>query len=126
MENSSSPNNPFKDWQFWAMWLVVIVMLLFGGISKCHAKNNDRVDTVLCKPECIKGIFEKTTPKSVRYIVLYIDKTIGLEEMINMSKSVKEYIEECEKNRIKPNLGIKLKNGEIQSIIRIKKKWRVY
>lgn len=126
MESSSSPNNsPFKDWQFWAMWTIIMMVLLTGGISKCHAKDNDRVDTILCKHECIVKIIEKTTPKSVRYIVLYRDKAIGLDELIDMSKSVKEYIEECWTYNVKPQLGIKLKNGEIQSIVRIRKKWHV-
>lgn len=123
MANSSSHNDKLEgpDWKFWAMWFVIAILLLLTGL-KCQAKDNDRVDTVLCKPECIEKIIEKPTAKSIHYVVIYKDAKNDIEELIFMSKAVKEYLDRCKEYGVKPTLGIKLKNGEICSIVRIRKK----
>lgn len=129
MGKSSLPNNPHKDPRFWVMWVIIIVLLTIGGIHKCKAATKDEVryDTIPARVECIVKFVEKTSVnskgnKTTRYYVVYKDSQIGINDIIPMSESVHNYIIECNEFEVSPQLGIKLKNGEVYSIIRIRKK----
>ena len=104
--------------------LVVIIILLLLT-SKCHAQQKAEIDTMVCKVECIKQIVQKPSAngKTVKYMAVYIDKTAGFSEIIQISKSVVDYINMCKQFSIEPTLGIRLRNGVITSIVRYKIKF---
>ena len=100
--------------------IVIITMLLFVT-AKCHAADQVKVDTMVCKTECIQKIIQKTSAKgTVRYYAVYNDPSIKFAEIIPISKTVMDYIEMCNQNSIRPTLGIKLRNGVVSTIIRYK------
>lgn len=108
------------------VWIVIAAILMVVGAATCCAQKQPAVlDTVQCKPEYIvKYITSQTKSGNTTYRAIYVDKEIGIEEIIPVSKSVWQYIADCKSNSIQPSLGIKLKNGEISSIIRLKTKYR--
>lgn len=107
----------------WVIALVIITLMLFAT-AKCHAVNPVKVDTMLCKTECIQKIVQKTSPKgTIRYYAVYSDPSIKFSEIIPISKTVMEYMQMCKQYSIKPTLGIKLRNGIVSSIIRYKIKF---
>ena len=103
--------------------VVVIILLLLT--SKCHAQQKAVIDTMACKVECIKQIVQKPSAngKTVKYMAAYIDKSAGFSEIIPISKSVVDYISTCKQFSIAPNIGIRLRNGVITSIVRYKIKF---
>lgn len=107
----------------WVIALIIITLMLFIT-AKCHAADPVRVDTMLCKTECIQKIIQQTSSKgTIRYYAVYNDPSIKFSEIIPISKSVMEYMQMCKQNSIKPTLGIKLRNGVVSSIIRYKIKF---
>ena len=104
--------------------IVVIAMLLLLT-SKCHAQQKAAIDTMVCKVECIKQIVQKPSAngKTVKYLAVYVDKSAGFSEVIPISKSVVDYISTCKQFSITPNIGIRLRNGVITSIVRYKIKF---
>lgn len=107
-------------------WVGVCIICLLLFLSKCHihAQKNAVIDTIPCTIECIQKYITKSTEKSVRIYAVYNDKQCGIADIIPVSKSVYEYIVLCQDNGIKPSLGIRLKNGQITSIIKYKPKYR--
>ena len=93
----------------WVIALVIIVLMLFVT-AKCQAVNPTKVDTMLCKVECIKKIVEKssTNGKSTKFYAVYSDEKTKFSEIIPISKNVVDYINICKQYSIKPYLGIKL------------------
>lgn len=114
--------NKDRTGQIILLWvLVIILMILICAPSRCVAQ----IDTVNCKIECITKLFTTTTEKGKNKIfAVYKDPTADVEEIIPMSKSVLDYINACKQYDIRPTLGIRLRNGVITSIIRIKSKYR--
>lgn len=104
--------------------LVVIIILLLLT-SKCHAQQKAAIDTMVCKVECIKQIVQKPSAngKTVKYMAVYVDKSVGFSEIIPVSKSVVDYINICKQFSVEPTLGIRLRNGVITSIVRYKIKF---
>lgn len=104
--------------------LVVIVALLLLT-SKCCAQQKAVIDTMVCKVECIKQIVQQPSSngKTVKYSAVYVDKSEGFSEVIPISKSVVDYISTCKQFSIAPNIGIRLRNGVITSIVRYKIKF---
>jgi len=112
---------------FIAMLLCMIALAITG---KCQAKEIAKLDTIPCKMECVSKILTQkhTSTKgneTVKYTIVYVDKTLGINEAIPTSKTVYEYIQQCSELGIPPSLGIKLKNREITSIVRIRKKLKL-
>ena len=106
------------------MIIALIIMLL--AISKCNAQSTQKaqIDTMSCNITCIdKYVEEKTSNGKVRYYAVYNDTKNDISELIPVSQSVMSYIKLCSENSIKPSLGIKLKNGQIQSLIKYKAKY---
>ena len=120
MTNSYEPDKNAKWW--WAAILTIILLFFANAIWNRASAEEVKKDTIPCKSECIIKYIEQQTPKTVRYYVVYKDESI--QEIIPVSKSVKDYIEMCHSNGIEPNLGIYLRNGQISSIIRYKRKYR--
>lgn len=107
----------------WIIAIIIIIMLLIST-AKCHAADPVKVDTMLCKTECIQKIIQQTSPKgTIRYYAVYNDPSIKFSEIIPISKSAMEYIQLCKQYSIKPTLGIKLRNGVVSGIIRYKIKF---
>lgn len=121
--NDSIIEKPGHNGSEWVIAIVIVVMMLFCT-AKCHAADPVRVDTMVCKTECIQKIIQKTSSKgTVRYYAVYNDPSIKFSEIIPISKTVMDYIEMCKQNSIKPTLGIKLRNGVVSTIIRYKVKF---
>lgn len=108
----------------WVIAIVIITILLFVT-AKCHAADPVKVDTMVCKTECIKQIVQKPSAngKSVKFYAVYVDSSINFSEIIPISKSVVDYIETCKQFSVKPTLGIRLRNGVVSSIVRYKIKF---
>ena len=106
---------------FWA-GVIIICLLLF--LSKCHLHaQTAQLDTIMCKVECITKYVTRSTGKTTRIYAVYKDARAGIEDIIPVSKTVYEYIVTCSDNGIKPSLGIRLRNGQISSIVKFKRKF---
>lgn len=106
---------------FWLGLLLFILMMFMT--SKCQA---DNVDTVLCHKECIQKIVQINKNNKPKIYVVYVDKKHNISDLIPMSKTTYEYYALCMKNGVEPTLGLKLKNGNIMSIVKYRKKYKVY
>lgn len=114
------PENHNSGW----IIAIIIIMMLLISTAKCHAADPVKIDTMLCKTECIQKIIQQTSPKgTIRYYAVYNDPSIKFSEIIPISKSVMEYMQLCKQYSIKPTLGIKLRNGVVSGIIRYKIKF---
>lgn len=114
------PDNHNSGW----IIAIIIIMMLLISTAKCHAADPVKIDTMLCKTECIQKIIQQTSTKgTIRYYAVYNDPSIKFSEIIPISKSVMEYIQLCKQYSIKPTLGIKLRNGVVSGIIRYKIKF---
>ena len=102
----------------------ILLLLFILSVVKGCAQTKAQYDTVMCKIECIdKYVEEKTTSGKIRHYAIYNDTKNDISELIPVSQSVLSYIKTCEANNIRPSLGIKLKDGQISSIIRFKNKY---
>lgn len=104
-------------------WIGVILLILFIVISvnKCNAQQYHRYDTIPCQIECIKKFVTSNNTKTEKIYAIYTTKDIS--DLIPVNKTVFQYICECRRNGIEPSLGIRLKDGQLLSIIRYKKKY---
>ena len=98
----------------WVIAVVIITMLLFVT-AKCHAQQKAVIKQIVQKPSA--------NGKTVKYLAVYVDKSAGFSEVIPISKSVVDYIGTCKQFSIAPNIGIRLRNGVITSIVRYKIKF---
>lgn len=119
---------------FWArMTLVVALIVMFIAlcVTKCNAqsytqKTKAQYDTVYCNTKYIVKYTSTTTSTGKpRYFAVYKDAANKINELIPVSQTVYDYIETCKANGIEPSLGIKLRNGQISSLIRFKPVLRV-
>lgn len=117
------PDNPWSG-KVLAIAIIVIMLLM---TAKCHAADQARVDTMVCKVECIQKIVEMPTSngKSTKLYAVYNDTKAGFSEIIPISKNVADYINMCKQYSVQPTLGIKLRNGVISSIVRYKIKFQL-
>lgn len=101
--------------------LIVLAILIFISI-KCHGQRTTaQIDTIPAKTECIvKFITEPTKNGGERIFAVYNDVVIS--DLIPVSKSVYNYIKLCQTNGISPALGIRLRNRQITSIVKYRKK----
>lgn len=128
MTPTTSQNNNHDG--LWFCITVTIMCICIAFSSRCHAaeKETAQLDTIPCNLDYIENILVKKSVsakgnETIKYIVIYKDVRNGIEDAIPMSKSVYEYVQECREVGITPILGIKLKNREINSIVRIRKKY---
>ena len=103
---------------------IIVALFTFGTVKACAQTQKAQYDTILCKNECIdKYVEEKTKTGKTKFYAIYNDTKNDISELIPVTQSVMSYIRLCGENNIKPSLGIKLKNGQIQSLIRYKPKY---
>lgn len=104
--------------------LIVAFILLFA-IDKCAAQSRTaQIDTMSCNVSCIdRFVEEKTSKGTIKYYAIYNDIKNDISELIPVSQNVMSYIKLCNANNIRPSLGIKLKNGQISSLIKYKSKY---
>ena len=110
--------------------IIILILLLFGVFisSNAQTKQTAVIDTVVCKVSCIQKFVEipNTTTGKVKTFAVYIDKDNNIDELIPVSSPILDYIKLCKENSIVPTLGIRLRNGQISSIIRYRQKFRIY
>lgn len=109
-------------------WLIIafimMIMLLFTKNVFGQTKTTVKPDTVLCKTECIvKYVQTETKSGKTKVYAVYKDEKNNIAELIPISQSVLDYVKLCDQNNLKPTLGIKVKNGQIVSLIRYKPKF---
>ena len=103
---------------------IILVALFAIALTKSCAQTKAKIDTVICKTECIDKIVEfKTTQGKIKYYAVYNDLKNDISELIPVPQSTLTYLNLCKQNSIKPSLGIKLKDGQIVSIIRYKNRY---
>ena len=75
--NDSIIEKPGHNGSEWVIAIVMVVMMLFCT-AKCHAADPVKVDTMVCKTECIKQIVQKPSVngKSVKYDPSEFDLTV--------------------------------------------------
>lgn len=119
VSNITEQNNNSNGWAIAAL----VIALLMAFTSKSCAQQ--QIDTMLCKIECIQKIVVQPSVngKTQKYFAVYKDEKLDFHEIIPIPKSVVTYIETCKTNNIQPNLGIRLRNGIVSSIIRYKTKF---
>ena len=106
-------------------WIMVII-LAWCTTYKCGAQRQTAVyDTVYCDNNCIKKFVKQATTsgKSVKIYAVYIDNRHDISDLIPVNKTTFEYIQICRTNGIQPQLGIKFRNGQINSIVRFKRRY---
>lgn len=118
-----------KDSIWVKITLIIALIVMFIGlfVTKCNAqsyvqKPKAQYDTVYCDAKCIvkyTSTISQTTGKP-KYFAVYKDVANKINELIPVSQTVYTYIETCKANGIEPSLGIKLRNGQISSLIRFK------
>ena len=108
-------NNERLDPGFW-IGLFLVVLLIF-----CTHRAQ-KIDTIPCHVACIVKIVQKPTPKSVKYLAVYKCAHMGIQDIIPVSKTVYEYMRTAVEYGIQPELGIRLRDGNITSIIKRKRR----
>lgn len=117
-----------KEIEISPKWLIIafvtMLLLLFAKNVFGQTKTTVKPDTVLCKTECIvKYVQTESKSGKVKVYAVYKDEKNGIEELIPISQTVLDYVKLCGQNNLKPTLGIKVKNGQIVSLIRYKPKF---
>lgn len=120
-----SKKNDFEDPRFILGLLIALAILFFSAVRCCaQTKTKAQIDTMMCHTECIDKYVEATSSTGkVRYYAVYNDTKNDISELISVPQSVMNYIKLCEDNKIKPSLGIKLRNGQISSLIKYKPRY---
>ena len=96
LENDNHKND-VKRFDKAIFWIILAVLLMMIGATRCSA--------------------QEAVTELNRNMMLSSD-------VIPVPKTVYEYIITCHTHNIKPNLGIRLKNGQITGIIRYKPVYR--
>ena len=103
---------------------IIVALFTFGTVKACAQTQKAQYDKKKKKNECIdKYVEEKTKTGKTKFYAIYNDTKNDISELIPVSQTVMSYIKMCEENKIKPSLGIKLRNGQISSIIRYKNRY---
>ena len=112
------PENNNGD-NVWAIVFILILLRLACTI-KCSAQKA-KVDTIYCNPTCVIRYvqIEGSTGKMRTYAV-YKDVKNNIQDLIPVSQSVMEYIKLCKQNGIESTLGIRIRNGQISSLVKYK------
>ena len=115
----------YEDPRFILGLLVALLILFFSAVRCCaQTKTKAQIDTMICHTEYIDKYVEATSSTGkVRYYAVYNDTKNDISELISVPQSVMNYIKLCEDNKIKPSLGIKLRNGQINSLIKYKPRY---
>lgn len=99
---------------------IIILFAIHIFVTICHAQ---QIDTIKCDYKYVELYNIKTPQGKIKYYVVYRHPEI--QEIIQTSQTVVEYIKLCEQKGIQPSLGLRLKNGRITSVIRLPKKYKI-
>lgn len=106
----------------WVTATIVAVLMMLVG-AKCSAQTKAQYDTIPCSYLHIKKFAtEQTKSGKTKTYAVYADGRVS--DLIPVSESVLSYIRLCRANGIEPLLGIKLRNGQISSLIKVKPVYR--
>lgn len=108
---------------FWLGLVAVCVCILLGTV-RCSAQTQATYDTIRCNTEYIQKYISKSTAKTTKVYAVYVDKQNDIMDLVYVPKTTYDYILMCREYGIRPQLGIRLRNGAIYSIIKIQKKWK--
>lgn len=81
-------------------------------------------DTIPCTVDCIIKIVEVPNASGTNTRLYAAFESHQISDLIPISKTVYNYIITCKQNGLVPKIGIKLKNGEVSSIVKLKQKIR--
>ena len=111
----------------WAIVFIIILILYLTCTIRCNAqKIQAKVDTIRCNPTyVIKYVQIEGSTGKMRTYAVYKDVKNNIQDLIPVSQSVMEYIILCTKNGIEPTLGIRIRNGQISSLVKYKNKFIV-
>lgn len=117
--NKDNNNNFFEN----TIAVLFVLVILFGVVTRCSAQRVQQkavYDTVVCDQSCIQKYVQIPNEKTgkVHIYAVYKDDAHGIGELIPVSQSVFEYIQVSKQYGLKPQLGIKLRNGKISGIIK--------
>lgn len=91
-----------------------------------QTKAKAQIDTIKCNIDCIEGLVsQKSTSGKTKVFAIYNSKQQDISDLIPVSDAVYTYLQQCKKYKVRPSLGIRLRNGQITSIIKIKPKYVV-
>lgn len=111
------------------VWLALTMAFMFFGmfLGRISAqKRIAKVDTIVCYSNCIESLISQKSPSGKpRTYAVYNSKKQDISDIIPVSESVYAYLQLCKKHNLSPSLGIKLRNGQIQSIIKVKPKYTI-
>lgn len=116
---NSDNNNRFEN----IIIILFCLLIMLGIATKCSAQRVQQkavYDTVVCDQSCIQKYVQIPNEKTgkVHIYAVYKDDARGIGELIPVSQSVFEYIQVSKQYGLKPQLGIKLRNGKISGIIK--------
>lgn len=102
----------------------VLFILLFCATIAQISNAQAKYDTVRCEARNITNFVEKSTKSgNSRIYAVYRDEKNNILDFIPVSLQVYEYIQLCKKYGLEPELGIKLRNKKIYSIVRIRREY---
>ena len=117
--------NHFRVKFIFALLIAILIMAWCATRVKAQTVTvATRYDTLAINTlNVAKYVEEKSSTGKVRYYAVYNDKKNEIYEIIPVSQALMSYIRLCNANDIVPNLGVKLKNGEIVSLVKYKSKY---
>lgn len=91
-----------------------------------QTKTKAQIDTIRCDINCIEGfVSQKSTSGKTKIFAVYNNKQQDISDLIPVSDATFTYLQQCKKYKMRPSLGIRLRNGQISSIIKVKPKYIV-
>lgn len=105
----------------------LILLTIVMSSLECTAqstKNPAIYDTIPCTMDCVKKIVEVPNASGTNTRLYAAFESSQFSDLIPISKTVYNYIMTCNQNGLTPKIGIKLKNGEVSSIVKLKQKIR--
>lgn len=107
--------------------IAIFLTLLFCTYSlKCCSQEQNKqthsYDTIPARTTCIQKFVTKKTKKGSAILAVYVDQEKQIVDLIPVSNTVFQYIVFCNENGIQPQIAIKLRDREIYSLIKAKKK----
>ena len=103
--------------------VLLFIMLIFAALTVgAQRQQTAQVDTMCINSSCITKLIQTTTSTGKpKVYAVYKDKDI--EEIITVSQSVLQYIDLCRQNGINPSLGIRIRNGQLTSLVKYKHRY---
>jgi hypothetical protein len=119
------PENNNGD-KVWAAVFILTLLLLMCTMRCSAQKTQAKVDTVYCNPAyVVKYVQIEGSTGKMRTYAVYKDVKNNIQDLIPVSQSVMEYIKLCKQNGIESTLGIRIRNGQISSLVKYKNKFIV-